>query len=60
MKYDIWINANQYDEVRRWCVENFGVDHNRAIWTMLANNELGGQVLFTNEEDAMAAKLRWS
>ncbi len=60
MKFDMWIKPEQYVDIRNWCIENFGKSNERITWHLLANNEIGGQILFENEEDAVACKLRWS
>lgn len=54
-----WVSAEQYGEMRDWCIENFGKANENDKWKILANNEVGGDVYFENEEDAAAFKLRW-
>lgn len=55
-----WVEAEQYKEIRNWCIENFGKANERETWSLLANNDVGGEIYFQNEEDAMAFKLRWT
>lgn len=54
------VRAEQYSEMRDWCIENFGKSNEYITWTLLANNEIGGDIYFENAADAMAFKLRWS
>lgn len=54
-----FIRAEQYIEILDWCIENFGEYNNRVTWMLLANNEIGGDIYFEKEEDAVAFKLRW-
>ena len=53
------VKPEQYEEMRDWCIENFGKEYDHDRWKMLANNEIGGEIYFETEEDAMAFKLRW-
>lgn len=57
MDLTFYIRPEQYVEILEWCIENFGKSN--PTWTLLANNDIGGELYFKNEEDAMAFKLRW-
>ncbi len=54
-----WVRAEQYVEIREWCIDNFGKINENLTWKILANNEIGGHIYFENAVDAMAFKLRW-
>lgn len=54
-----YVRPEHYIEILDWCIENFGKSNNRITWDLLANNEIGGDIYFKNEEDAVAFKLRW-
>ncbi len=61
MPVSVPINPENYEEAREWCMEEFGSEHaDFATWRGLANNEIGGDFYFDNEEDAVAFKLRWT
>lgn len=60
MQYYFWFNPDQYEIIREWCKEELGPFNERITWQLLGNNDIGGEVLFTYGEDAMAFKLRWS
>ena len=54
-----WVEAEQYGEIRDWCIENFDKKNERVTWSLLANNDIGGEIYFQHETDAVAFKLRW-
>lgn len=57
--YTITIGPEIYVEANNWCKEQFGMRGNE-IWYSVGNNEIGADMMFSDETYLIAFKLRWA